>query len=131
MREHRPLQRGHAAHVLGALQAQDVGMAADRPRRRAGRVEHDHVEGPPRRPGRRIGLHHLGGELQPRQVLAQAVEARGRHVDGRDLGAGRGQAGGLPARRRAQVGNRLPATSPAMRVTSAAAASCTHHAPSA
>ena len=89
------------------LQAQDVGMAADRARRRAGRIEHDHVEGPPRRPGRRIGLHHLGGELQAGQVLAQAIEARGRHVDGRDLGAGRGQTRGFATRRRAQIGHRL------------------------
>ena len=74
MREHHPLQRGHAAHVLGALKAQDVRMPADRPRRCTGRVEDDRVEGPPRRPGRCIGLDHLGGQLQPREVIAQAIE---------------------------------------------------------
>jgi len=38
MREHAQLQRGHATDVLGSLQAQDVGMAADGPRGTAWRV---------------------------------------------------------------------------------------------
>ena len=106
-------------------------MAADRARGRAGGVEHDHVEGPPRRPGGGVGLDHLGGERSRAQVLAQAIETRRRHVDGRDLGAGGSQGGGLAAGRGAQIGDARPATSPATRVTRAAAASCTHQAPSA
>ena len=118
--------------ILGALQAQDVGMAADGARGRAGRVEQHHVEGAPRRPARRVGLHDLGRELQARQVLAQAIEPRGRHIDRRDVGPGRGERRRLAAGRGAQVGDRCgPATSPATRATSAAAASCTHQAPSA
>jgi hypothetical protein len=79
----------------------------DRARCRAWRVEDDDVEGAPRRPGGGIGLHHLGGELEPLQVLAQAGQARCRHVDGRHIRAGGDQARRLAAGGGAQIGNAL------------------------
>ena len=103
--EHARLQLGHAGDVVGALQAQDVGMAADRAGGGAGGVEHDRVEGAAGRPGGGVGLDDLGGEGEPPQVVAQAIEARCRYVDGGDAGAGGGQGCGLAAGRGAQVGD--------------------------
>ena len=61
----------------------------------------------------------------------QPVEPAGRAVDRGDLGAGIGELRGLAARRGAQSTTSRPATSPNSRAGSAAAASCTHQAPSA
>ena len=131
MGEHARLQIGHAGDVVGALQAQDVGMAADRAGGRAGGVEHHHVEGAARRPGRRVGLDDLGGEREPLQVVAQALEPRGRMSTAVTRAPAAARAAVLPPGAAQRSATPRPATSPATRATRAAPASCTHQAPSA
>ncbi len=86
--------------------------------------------GPPRHCGC-VGRDDLGGESEARQVLPQPLEPLRRAVDRGDARAGGGELGGLAAGRGAEVGDARPLTSPSNRAGNAAAASCTHQAPSA
>ena len=54
---------------------------------------------------RGVGLDDLGGELQPREILPQPLEARRRAVDRGDLRAGERELRGLAARRGAEIGD--------------------------
>ena len=99
---------------------------------RAGRVEQDGVEGGVGDPFAGIGRDQLGRQAGAGEVLAHPHHAAGRDVDGGDLGAGGGELQGLAARCGAEIGDAAcPTMSPSRRAGSVAAASCTHHAPSA
>ena len=65
------------------------------------------------------------------EVLLHPFEPLGSAVDRGDLRAGGGELRGLAAGRRAEIGDARPLTSPSSRAGNAAAASCTHQAPSA
>ena len=79
-------------------------MPPDRAGRRAGRVDQHGVERAALPLGG-IRLDDLGAELQPRQILPHALEARRRAVDGGDLRAGQRQLRGLAAGRGAEIGD--------------------------
>ena len=85
-----------------ALGPGDVGVAADRSGRRAGRVDQRRVER--RRLEReRVGDRDLGLEPQPAEIGGEALQPLGRAVDRRDLRAGGGELGALAARRGAEI----------------------------
>ena len=79
---------------------------------------------------RHVGDDGLGRERKPREILPQPLEPRRRAVDRGDVRAGGGELGGLAAGRGAEVGDAAAAHVAEQRAGSAAAASCTHQAPS-
>ena len=82
-------------------------MAADRAGRAAGGVEQHRVGRRLRPPRAGVGADQPGAELEAVQVLFQAFQARRRELDRGHLGAGRGELGGLAARRGAEIDDRL------------------------
>ena len=131
LRDEPPLQSRERGDVGLALEPGDIGVAADGAGRRAGRIEQDGVE--------RLGLplRHVGGDGFGRRDAGgpgSAAAVRAGPVRGRPR---------RPGRRRRRVGRSCrpgaaqrsatarPRTSPRSFAGSAAAASCTHQAPSA
>src|SRR5262249_62199892 len=104
-------------------------MAADGPRRRAGGMEENGVERPCP-PLRDVDGDRFRGEMKALEVLPQPFEPSRRAVDSDDGGAGGRELGGLAAWRRAQIRHRAAAHVAEELAGSAAAASCTHQAPS-
>jgi hypothetical protein len=107
-----------------------VGVTADRSGRRAGRIEQDGVVASVML--QRVADDDLGRQARPREVLAQTVEAavRQRRAPRHPplLPPVAGSCRPAPRTCREREGR---AHSPRSRTGSAAAASCTHHAPSA
>jgi len=85
-----------------------VRVAPNRPGRGAGRVEQHGVDRMVRAPGQRIGGDRRHRKTEPVQIGYQPVEAAGRAVDRRDMGAGVDELRGLAAGRRAQIYDALP-----------------------
>ena len=88
-------------------------------RRRRGRLEAE-----------RVGDHDLGVKAQALEIGGEHLEPLGRAIDRRHVGARRRQLGGFAARGGAEIDDPHAGT-PSSRAGSAAAASCTHHSPSA
>ena len=84
----------------------------------------------PALPFRASACDDVGRETEAGEVLPQPLEPRGGAVDRDDLRAGGGKLRGLAAGGGAKIGDGAAARSPNSRAGSAAAASCTHHAPS-
>ena len=130
-REQPALQGGERGDVGLALEPGNVGMAADGAGRRAGRIEQHRVERA-RLPLRDVGRDGLGRRARGGRDSAAAARAA---PAARSTAVTRAPAAAscavLPpgaAHRSATV---RPRTSPSSRAGSAAAASCTHQAPSA
>ena len=122
-------QRGD---ILRPLQAQDVRVPADGAGRRARRIEQHRVEQLARRPGRGVGLDELGLELAAARDCAPAGRAAG--WTDRQPSPRRRPRRAAPSCRRAPRTDRRPTFQRRRRASAparAAAASCTHHAPSA
>src|SRR5439155_13337334 len=94
---HEPtLQRCERSDVGRTLEPGDVGMAADRPCRRAGGIEEYGVERP-RPPLHDVGRDRFRREMEAGEILLQPFQSSRRAVDGDDAGAGGRELGGLAA----------------------------------
>ena len=82
-------------------------MAADRSRRRAGRIKQDRVEFFIRPPFQEIGRDGAAGQGQARHVFFEALEAPGIAVDRGDDRSGRCKLSRLAARCGAKIGDVL------------------------
>ena len=91
------------AGVVGALEVEDIRVAADRAGRGARRVDQDVVEHDAAAPRRCVAGNCPGLELQAVEVGAQAFEAIEGHIESRHLGAETCELRGLAARCSAEV----------------------------
>ena len=128
--EQARLEGGKLGNVGLGLAPGNVGMAADRAGRGAGRVQKDGVERA-RLPGLDIGDDQCRGKIDAPQIVAQPRHAGVEAIDRGHLGPGKRKLSVLPPGAAQRSATERPRMSPSRRTGSAAAASCTHQAPSA
>ena len=98
------LQLDERGEIARPLDPGDVGMAADRAGRGAGRVQQHGVERR-RLEAQRVGDHDLGAKAQALEIGGKHLEPLGRAIDRRHVGAGGRKLRGLSARGGAEVGD--------------------------
>ncbi len=88
--EQARLQRAQLRQIALVLEPGDVGMAADRSGRKAGRIEQHGVERPAA-PFGCVGCDDVGRQVQAPEIVDEALQPRLRAIDGGDVGAGMGK----------------------------------------
>ncbi len=129
--EQLALQPGEADNVGGSLVPGNVRVAADGAGRGAGRVEEDELDRSGRAPFAGVGDHDLGIELQAGEIGAQALGPPGRSSTATTRPPAAASCAVLPPGAAQRSMTARPAMAGSRRAGRAAAASCTHQAPSA
>ena len=131
-RQHPALQRRQLVDVGRRFRPRHVGMPAHRAGRGAGRIEQDRVEEFRRFVGQEIGLHEVAPQAAAGRDSGQAGSAGCSDVSiAVTCAPASTSCAVLPPGAAHRSATRLPAMSPEQARRQAAAASCTHHSPSA